>query len=70
MSDAAMLWDGIHLILQKVQRKVLNYAAGKYLNQKGSKKTTVYFCGFYTELNVLILYLKTGDRKFVFSEMM
>lgn len=46
MSDAAMLWDGIHLILQKAQRKVLNYAAGKYLIQKGSKQTLFTFVAF------------------------
>lgn len=40
----------------------------QYIKEK--QTNTVYFCGFYIELNVLILYLKTGDRKFVFSEMM
>lgn len=51
-----MLWDGIHLTLQKAQKKVPN-----------TKEQQTR--GFYIELNVLILYLKTGDRKFIFSEM-
>lgn len=43
MSDAAMLWDGIHLTLQKAQRKVLNYAVGKYVIQKGGEQTLFTF---------------------------
>lgn len=46
MSDAAMLWDGNHLTLQKAQRKVLNYTVGKYLMQKGGKQTLFTFVAF------------------------
>lgn len=34
MSDAAMLWFGIYLTLQKAWRKGLNFAVGTYLAQK------------------------------------
>lgn len=38
MSDAAVLWDGIHLTLHKAHGKVLNYAVGKYIMQKSGKQ--------------------------------
>lgn len=42
MSDAAVLWDGIHLTLHKAQRKVINYAVGKYVMQNSGKQALLF----------------------------
>lgn len=46
MSDAAVLWFGIYLTLQKGQRKGLNFAVGTYLIQKPHKEVLFSFVAF------------------------